>query len=216
MFEAWVIGGVVGYLLGSIPVGLWIGRAVGGVDLRQVGSGKTGATNTLRRLGKKWSLLVFILDGLKGVVAVLIPYLIWDSPTAEVISGVSVIIGHIFPVFANFRGGRGATTALVALLVLSPPVGAIGFAVAIFFVVTTQIVSAATLATVTILALLLSLFVVLNQEPTAYYAYAWGAFAIIIISHRDNIRRLFSGTEPRIGRMGITHKFNSNMKDNHS
>ena len=206
MVEALVVGGVAGYLLGSIPVGLWVGRIVGGVDLRQVGSGKTGATNTLRRLGKKWSLLVFLLDGLKGVLAVLIPYLIWDSPTAEVVGGLAVIIGHIFPLFARFRGGRGATTALLVLLVLSPPLGAIGFASAILFVFATRIMSVATLATLTLMAILLTIVVALDEEPTAYYAFGWGAFTIITISHRDNIRRLLAGTEPRIGRMGRTHK----------
>jgi len=206
MVEAWFVGGVAGYLLGSIPVGLWVGRSVGGVDLRKVGSGKIGATNTLRRFGKKWSLVVFLLDGLKGVVAVLIPYLIWDSPTAEVVAGLAVIIGHIFPVFARFRGGRGATTALMALLVLSPPLGAIGFGLAIFFIATTRIMSAASLVTLTLVAILISVFVALGEEPTAYYGYAWGAFTIIMISHRDNIKRLWAGTEPRIGRMGRTHK----------
>ncbi len=206
MVEAWLVGCVAGYLLGSIPVGLWVGRAVGGVDLRQVGSGKIGATNTLRRLGKKWSLLVFVLDGSKGALAVLVPYLIWDSPTAEVIGGLAAIVGHIFPIFARFRGGRGATTALVALLVLAPPLGAIGFASGIFFVVATRIVSIATLATAVLLAILLSAFVALGEEPTAYYAYAWCSCVIILIAHRDNIRRLLAGTEPRIGQMGRTDK----------
>ncbi len=213
MAEAWVTALLVGYLLGSIPVGLWIGRVVGGVDLRQVGSGKTGATNTLRRLGKKWSLLVLGLDVSKGALPVLIVYLVWDSPTAEALAGLAAITGHIYPLLAGFRGGRGGATALGAILVLTPLAGAVAAGLTIGLLATTRVMSLSTLVALAGGALTQALLVAFADEPTAYYAYAVGAFVIISISHRDNIVRLLKGTEPTLGRTRTTPKLAPQPRD---
>src|SRR5688500_4838381 len=102
-----VIAAVCGYLLGSIPVGLIAGKLMRGVDVREYGSGKTGFTNTLRVLGLRKSLFVFAGDFGKGLLAALLPLLYTDDPWARAAGGVTVVIGHVWPVFAGFRGGRG-------------------------------------------------------------------------------------------------------------
>lgn len=203
MVEAWVTGLGVGYLVGSVPVGLWIGRKVGRVDLRSIGSGRTGATNVLRRLGPKWSLLVFTLDLLKGALPVLILLLVWDSPTGEVLAGLSVIMGHIYPLFARFRGGRGATVGLAALLTLTPPAAATLVVLAVLLA-TTRIMSLSVLLGAVVICTTQGLLVAFGDYPDAYYGYAAAAFAIILFAHRDNIARLIAGTEPKLGWTGPT------------
>ena len=108
MIEVWIYGIVAGYLVGSIPIGLWIGRYIYGIDLRTTGSGKIGTTNAYRRFGLKWSLVVFIGDVSKGVVPVALIYLLFDSSVGEAMTALAVLIGHIYPVFAGFKGGRAA------------------------------------------------------------------------------------------------------------
>ena len=112
MVEAWIVGGVIGYLLGSIPTGLWIGQWRGGGDIRASGSGRTGATNTFRALGIRWSVTVLVLDAVKGGLPVLIVMAVWDSPTGEVVGGLAAVVGHQFPLYARFLGGRGAATGV--------------------------------------------------------------------------------------------------------
>ena len=104
MIEAWIVGLGVGYLLGSIPTGLWLGRWRGGVDIRTSGSGRTGATNTLRSLGARWSATVLVIDALKGAVPILIVMAVWDSPTGEVLAGLAAIVGHQFPLLRGLQG----------------------------------------------------------------------------------------------------------------
>src|SRR5438105_10565328 len=112
-----------GYVIGSVPIGYLIGRTQG-VDPRTTGSGKMGATNVLRTLGRKASAAVLLLDMAKGAVAVVVVRTFFHSVlAAEVVAGVAAIIGHVLPVFIGFRGGRGVATALGAMLVISPPVG---------------------------------------------------------------------------------------------
>ena len=104
MPEAGFAGLALGYLIGSIPVGLWIGHWLSGKDLRGEGSGKIGATNAYRRFGLPWSLAIFLLDVAKGALPVILVRIAFDSPTAEVLAGLAAIVGHIFPLYAGFRG----------------------------------------------------------------------------------------------------------------
>ncbi|MDE2696571.1 MAG: glycerol-3-phosphate 1-O-acyltransferase PlsY, partial [Chloroflexota bacterium] len=110
---------VGGYLLGSIPSGLIVSRVYRGVDVRDQGSGKTGFTNTLRSLGLGAAVIVLVADVVKGAVPVLIARAVFDDPWAATLTGVAAVIGHTFPVFANFRGGRGVATAFGALLAIA-------------------------------------------------------------------------------------------------
>ncbi len=200
MVEAWAVGLAAGYLIGSIPVGLWIGRTVHGVDLRAGGSGKIGATNVYRRLGLKWSVIVFVLDVSKGIVPVVIVRAAFDSPTGEVLGAMAAIIGHVYPVYAGFHGGRAAATGFGALLILTPTVGAVAILVCLIILAITRIMSLAVVLGITVSGATQGLLVAFGGEPDAYYGFAVGAWVVVLFAHRDNLRRLATGRERVLGR----------------
>ena len=201
MVEAWIIGGLIGYLLGSIPTGLWIGRWRGGGDIRASGSGRTGATNTFRTLGLRWSVAVLVIDAIKGAVSILIVMTVWDSPTGEVIAGVAAIVGHQFPLYAGFRGGRGAATALGALMVLMPMGVLFALGAAAPILMRVRVMSLATLTGATAASVGISLLAVYGGAPDAYIGFAIVTWALVVAGHRDNIQRIAAGTE-RVLSMG--------------
>lgn len=201
MVEAWIIGGLIGYLLGSIPTGLWIGRWRGGGDIRASGSGRTGATNTFRTLGLRWSVAVLVIDAIKGAVPILIVMTVWDSPTGEVIAGVAAIVGHQFPLYAGFRGGRGAATALGALIVLMPMGVLFALGAAAPILMRVRVMSLATLTGATAASVGISLLAVYGGAPDAYIGFAIVTWALVVAGHRDNIQRIAAGTE-RVLSMG--------------
>ena len=122
----WLIIGVVGYLLGSIPTAVWVGKRFYGVDVREHGSKNAGATNTFRVLGKKPGKIVLIIDVLKGLLAVLTPQLVYPELSYEniiqlkIIAAITVILGHVFPLFVGFKGGKGVATALGVIIGIHP------------------------------------------------------------------------------------------------
>lgn len=191
-----------GYLLGSIPVGLIVTRLAGGVDVREYGSGKTGFTNTLRVIGLRRSLPVFLGDFGKGLAAALLPLAYTEEPWARTAGGLACIVGHVWPVFAGFRGGRGllagagmlAALNPIAVLALVPLAGAV-LAATRFMSLTS--ISAAFAAAVLFLAL-----AALDVHAWAYGAAAAAGGGLIIALHRENMGRLLAGTEPRVGRGG--------------
>ncbi len=201
MIEAWLLGAVLGYLVGSVPTGLWLGRWRGGGDIRSVGSGRTGATNTFRTLGWRWSVTVLVIDALKGGVPILIVMTIWNSPTAEVVAGLAAVVGHQFPLYAGFRGGRGAATALGAMIAIMPmgALFALGAAIPILWRI--RVMSLATLIGGTAAAVGISLLAVSGGAPDAYIGYAVGTWMLVVVGHRDNIERIAHGTE-RVLSMG--------------
>ena len=201
MVEVWVIAGVVGYLLGSIPTGLWIGKWRGGEDIRATGSGRTGATNTFRALGIRWSVTVLVLDALKGGIPILIVMLIWDSPTGEVVGGLAAVIGHQFPLYAGFRGGRGAATALGGMIAIMPMGALFALGTAIPILLKIRVMSLATLTGATSAAIGISLLAAFGQAPDAYIAYAVGTWVLVFVGHKDNVERIAAGTE-RVLSMG--------------
>lgn len=195
MIEAWIVGLLLGYLLGSVPTGLWIGRWRGGVDIRASGSGRTGATNTFRSLGLSWSVLVLLLDGLKGAAPILIVMLVWDSPTGDVLAGLAAIVGHQFPLYAGFKGGRGAATAMGASLAIIPVGVPFALACAAPVLAMSRVMSLAVLLGATAAALAIALLAWFSDSPNAYAAFAAGAWALLFWGHRDNIERILNGTE---------------------
>jgi len=180
---------ILGYLLGSIPFGLLVGRWQAKVDIRQHGSGRTGATNVLRTAGRKSAALVAALDMSKGVLAVVFAGLIvgkgylavgdfgLGSLVAQVLAALAAIAGHIWPVFLKFRGGRGVIigAGLTRFVSLGSIAGAVG-AYAILVPLT-----------------------IMNGFPIEYLFYALVGAIIILVMHRDNIRRLISGKERKLG-----------------
>ena len=197
-----LLGAVAGYLLGAIPIGLILGRIAGVEDLRAYGSGKTGFTNALRSLGLRWALLVMAGDIAKGAAAVLVGRLIIGEPWAAALAGAAAVLGHILPIFAGWRGGRGVSTAFGAFLAVAPPAALV---VVVFSAVILAVWRYASLMSVlgvfagfvAIVAL-----VATHQLATEYLAFALLTLLAVEVSHIGNIRRLIAGTEPKLGRGG--------------
>ena len=128
----YIIFGIIAYLLGSIPTAVWVGRAKYGIDVREHGSKNAGATNTFRVLGKKAGITVLSIDVLKGFTASFLPYLFnvgeWQSErliTVQILASILAVVGHVFPVFVGFRGGKGVATSLGVIIGLHPPAAGI-------------------------------------------------------------------------------------------
>lgn len=200
---AWVLIAPAAYLIGSIPVGLIVCRMWGDVDPREHGSGSMGATNVLRTVGKKAAALVLAVDFAKGVLVVgLTLLLVPGSHLLQGMAGLLVIIGHTWPVFAGFKGGKGIATGWGAILVLSPIAAVltlIGLAIALL----TRYVSLGSMIGATlgvgglIVLAVTDVPVDLLDAPIEYLAFAVPAVVLILFSHRENMTRLLKGTENR-------------------
>ena len=202
---------IVGYLLGSIPFGLLISRLRGGVDVRQHGSGKTGATNVLRTAGKKAAATVASLDLLKGALAVVFAGLIVDrgylvvgnfalgTLVAQVMAALAAITGHIWPIFVKFKGGRGVATFFGGLIALCPVAALFGGETLIIGAGLTRFVSLGSIAGAVGTYAILVPLTIMNGFPIEYLAYALIGTILIIIMHRHNIARLISGKERKLG-----------------
>ncbi|HTU03759.1 MAG TPA: glycerol-3-phosphate 1-O-acyltransferase PlsY [Candidatus Sulfotelmatobacter sp.] len=183
------------YLLGSVPFGLVVARCRGGVNLRQVGSGNIGATNVLRAAGATAAALTLLGDAGKGVLAVGLGRLAGGSPGLLAVLGVAVVLGHLFPLFAGFRGGKGVATGLGAILAAMPLVGAL--LVGIWLAVAWRW-RYSSLAALVAAAAVPGLAWRLDGRP-AMVALGGALLVLIVSRHRENIRRLRAGTEGRIG-----------------
>ncbi len=202
---------IIGYLLGSIPFGVLIGRRSARVDIRQHGSGKTGATNVLRTAGKKAAALVVILDVSKGVLAVIFAGLIVRSGylvvgefslgilVAQVLAASAAILGHVFPVFLKFKGGRGVATFFGGLIALCPIVALFGGEVLIIGAGLTKFASLGSIAGAVGTYAILVPLTVIHGFPVEYLAYTLLGTIIIVVMHRDNIIRLIKGKERKLG-----------------
>jgi glycerol-3-phosphate acyltransferase PlsY len=199
---------IVGYVLGSIPFGYLAGR-VAGIDIRKKGSGNIGATNVVRVLGKLYGYPVFFLDFLKGLGAVKISLLIaarvppeWSSPEIfGIFAAVSSVIGHCFPVWLKFRGGKGIATSAGALFGLMPLATLVGLAVWIAVFCLTRYVSLASMAAAVALPLVIAILTWLNQGYGKALFYSSLCIAAVVIwRHHSNISRLIHGAEPRFTR----------------
>jgi glycerol-3-phosphate acyltransferase PlsY len=191
------------YLLGSIPSGYLIGRSQG-VDLRTQGSGNIGATNALRVLGKKWGYLCFVLDIGKGLAAVLLAKLLvapaygLDPVTTSIVAAVSAVVGHNFPVWLKFKGGKGVATSAGAVIGLFPfVVFASGILAWVIAFKLTRIVSVASITGAVVLSLSLFVLWLLHMAVTAQLVIGIALSAMLIWRHRSNIQRLLAGTEAR-------------------
>ena len=198
---------ILGYLIGAIPFGVIIGRLTRGIDVRDYGSGSMGMANVLRTLGARAGVLVFLADLAKGAAAVALAWLIFASLPAmvawgQVAGGVAAVIGHSWPVYVGFRGGRGVTTGFGALLMIAWPVGLICFAIFLIVVALSRYVSLGSMLAGLSMLVVMIPFVVLDVEPFGHFAYlVYGLIVapLIIFRHRGNIQRLLSGTERKIG-----------------
>ena len=196
---------VVGYLLGSIPTGFWLGRAIAGIDLREQGSGSTGATNTLRTLGKGPALVVLVVDLLKGAAAVwaargIAVQLIFPRPDLAlpwciILAALLAIVGHSKSMWMNFKGGKSAATSLGILLAMAWPVGLSVLGVWLGTLGLSRIVSISSILAAISAPILMAVF----GLPWQFIAFAATGGLYVVVRHRSNIQRLMAGTEPRIG-----------------
>ena len=183
---------ITAYLLGSIPSGVWLGKALYGKDIRDYGSGNTGATNTFRILGIKAGTIALILDVSKGLVATLIP-IYFDSPIHPVFIGLFAILGHVFSVYIKFQGGKAVATSAGVILALHPYylIGAVLFFLAVLFITST--VSVASISA-SVAAAVFSFFL---NDPI-FTGVIFLIALVIVYLHRENIQRIRSGNENRV------------------
>jgi glycerol-3-phosphate acyltransferase PlsY len=187
---------IIGYILGSIPFGLLLTKAAGLGDIRAIGSGNIGATNVLRTGKRGLAAATLILDAAKGAAAVLIAAAL-GGPIAGLWAGLGAVLGHLFPVWLGFRGGKGVATALGVLLAAAWPVGLIACAAWLAAAAALRISSAASL-----IALAVAVPVAWALAGPAVAVLALAIALLVFVRHAANIRRLLDGTEPHIGAKG--------------
>lgn len=201
-FEIIAIGVVLAYLLGSLPSAVWLGQAYFGIDIREYGSGNAGATNTFRVLGRKAGIMVMALDIFKGLTAVTLAT-VWmqlgfipepQLVTFKLVFGIGAVIGHIFPIYVGFKGGKGVATLLGMVLGINPLAAGICAAVfAIVLLITRYVSLGSILGTISFPLTLLWT----NMEPNDDLLIVFGfAFSLVVLyTHKKNILRILNGTE---------------------
>ena len=202
---------VLSYLLGSIPSAIIISRAFKGIDIRDYGSKNPGFTNVYRVLGTLPAIIVLIMDIGKGVAAVLLLTQISFDPltlnlvSLKILAGISVILGHVFPIFAGFKGGKGIATALGALFSLIPLEIALALIVFITIVAITRYISLGSISATSFifLALLFERYYLGYNVPTELLGMIFFLTVFVFYNHRINIKRLLNGTENKFGRKGF-------------
>jgi glycerol-3-phosphate acyltransferase PlsY len=193
----------VAYLIGSIPTAVWVSKSIFGIDIRDYGSGNSGATNTFRVLGSKWGSVVMLVDVVKGVVAtslyILMPFYLSNEllRTNFMIGlGLAAVIGHIFPIWASFRGGKGVATLLGMAIAIQPVVAACCLAVFFIVLFLTRFVSLSSiLAGISFMVFILFIF---NEREPLYRIFAILVALMVILTHQKNIGRILRGTESKI------------------
>ena len=203
---AYIIVGLVAYLIGSISFSIIISKKMAGFDVREKGSGNAGATNMLRSVGKKAAALTLLGDALKGVVAILFAILVGaiaknaDRALLVQIAGILVVVGHTFPVFFGFKGGKGVATSLGVLLMTNWKIGLICLVFALVLMALTRMVSMGSVGAA-ILFPVLVLFIDTNfivSEGSGYFIYSIILAVLVAFNHRSNIKRILNGTENKL------------------
>lgn len=206
---------VVAYLLGSIPTGYTAAKLLKGIDIREVGSGSTGATNVLRTLGKGPGAFVLLVDCLKGVLSILLVHWLFEfanihnlipttvnsqwQPWMVTLAGICAVLGHSKSIFLGFTGGKSVATSLGILLAMNWQVGLATFGVFAIVMAISRIVSLSSISG----AVAVSILMVLFHQPLAYILFGVAGGLYVIIRHRSNIERLLAGTEPKLGQKTI-------------
>jgi len=191
---------VIAYLIGSISIGYLFARGFKGVDIRKLGSGSAGATNVSRLMGFKVAVLVLILDAFKGFIAVYLALSLFEKNLLAgewvvLLCGVAVIAGHNWPLYFNFKGGRGAATMLGVFLALMPLTTLIVFVMVIIIIALTRYVSLGSIAG----AIAVPIAMLITEKPPEYFYFGLIISIIIIYQHKENIKRLLRGKEAKLG-----------------
>lgn len=197
---------LIAYLLGSIPTGYWAGRLLQDIDIREQGSGSTGATNVLRTLGKKAAIAVLTIDVLKGALSVALVSFFAHSPFSQAIPitwqpwlvlgvGIAAVIGHSKSIFLNFTGGKSVATGLGVLLVMNPAIALATLGSFVLMLTFSRMVSLSSITgAIAVNGLMLGL-----KQPIPYCLFAAAAGLYVIFRHKSNIERIIAGKEPKIG-----------------
>lgn len=205
----YIIVAVIAYLIGSINFSIILSKKMAGFDIREKGSGNAGTTNMLRSVGKKAAVITLICDILKGVVSILIAVLVGkiiknlDNALLVQLAGIFVIIGHTFPVFFKFKGGKGIATALGVLLMINWQIGLICLIFALVLMALTKMVSVGSIAAAILFPILVAFIDQNYIVPTSNSNWSYLVFSIIvallvIFNHRANVQRILNGTENRL------------------
>lgn len=204
----YIIVSVIAYLLGSISFSIIISKKMAGFDVRDKGSKNAGSTNVLRTVGKKAAIITLICDCLKGVIAILIAFIagkIWtnlDSALLVQLAGIFVVLGHTFPIFFKFKGGKGVATSLGVLLLTNWQIGLICLVFALILMALTRFVSLGSVAAA-ILFPVLTVFITNNYlVPGNYIIFGIILAILVIFNHRENVKRLLTGTENKLSFKG--------------
>jgi glycerol-3-phosphate acyltransferase PlsY len=194
---------ILAYLIGSIPTSLIISRTQFNIDIRDYGSGNAGATNTFRVLGSRWGTFVMIMDMLKGLIAVklalLLPYYIeneFERTNFQIGLGLAAVLGHIFPIWAEFRGGKGVATLFGLIIAISPWTALSCIGVFLLVLYLTRFVSLSSI--LASLAFPVFILIVFNVDNIAYRIFAIAVALLVIMTHQKNIGRLLSGSESKV------------------
>ena len=196
---------LLAYLIGALPFGLLVGRLAGGVDLREHGSGRIGATNALRTVGLAGAVVTFLLDVGKGLVAVLLVGWLYlagppgSPPWVAAAAGIAAVAGHIRSVFIGFTGGRGVATFAGAMLATAPWVAAVVLPIGVLIIWRSRIVSLGSLIGTLLAPIVTVALLLLGQATWAAVALALGGALLVTWAHADNIARLRAGTERKLG-----------------
>ena len=203
----YIIVAIIAYAIGSINFSVIISRKMAGFDLREKGSGNAGTTNVLRTVGTKAALITLICDILKGIVAVVIAYIIGrivknvDSAVLVQIAGIFVVIGHAFPIFFDFRGGKGVATSLGVLMITNWQIGLICLIFALVIIIVSKMVSMGAIGAA-ILFPILTLFIkehyIIPSSGMKYFVFSLIMALIVIFLHRENIKRIKNGNENKL------------------
>lgn len=194
---------IAAYLIGSIPTSVWISKYFFGIDIREYGSGNAGATNTYRILGKKWGTIVMIGDVLKGIAAtslyILLPYYMrneWERTNFMIGLGLAAVVGHIFPIWADFRGGKGVATLFGMVIAIQPLVAICCVGVFLLVLYLTRFVSLSSiLASIAFAVFILYIF---NEPEKLYRLFAIVVALLVVLTHQKNIGRILRGEESKV------------------
>lgn len=187
---------ILGYLIGSINSSIIIGKVLKKADIRKLGSGSAGATNTLRNFGIGPAVLVIVGDALKGIIAVYLGWLLTGNELGQMCGGIAAVIGHNWPVYFQFKGGKGILTSAVVIIAITPGIGALVVIVSVLIMAITRYVSLGSLVG----ALLFPLIVIVTDfKNTNLFIFSVVVTLLAILRHHANIKRLLNGTESKIG-----------------
>jgi glycerol-3-phosphate acyltransferase PlsY len=198
-----VLFALIAYLLGSIPTSVWVGKSYYGIDVREHGSKNAGATNTFRVLGKKPGIVVLFIDVLKGATAVLLPYFFFNNTIEyerliqiQLLTAILAILGHVFPLFANFKGGKGVATSLGIIIGIHPPAAGICLGVFLIVFILSKYVSLG--AIITAISFPLLIIFLFNVESIWLRGFSILLGSVVVLTHQKNIFRLVKGEESKM------------------